>query len=354
MNHLLLSIYYVFSENCTRERIRSEEAYFGAVNDRLRHKYEKKSMVPTGSQNSESKQQDCSNKSTCGLSRLPVELLDMVLKCLDLEEVFNLGIQTPYFWKVSCRHIQAHVAFGLGGSWAGEGVICAGGSSEPKDLPLNVLTEVEREGSQKLIRKSEYSDDESEDEDFDPDTTNLYDLAHDWYPEVDRPKNLRDYRRFLLLGKLRDWPHLPSSFKAQISIELESYDLPNFYPDDQPWILRNLTTQEYVRSEAIAVKPEHIRGPHISGRGFGEVVMSRTCWSTDGACAMKNTHDIHRGIWAGHHFDIRTLESHRQGSLGLTEWKDVSEEVANEMDRLWTEEFGSDWRDHIHHDFRFS
>ncbi len=273
---------------------------------------------------------------------------------LDLEEVFNLGIQTPYFWKVSCRHIQAHVASGLGGSWAGEGIICAGDSSEPKDLPLNVLTEVEREGSQKLIKKSEYSDDESEDEDFDPDSTNLYYLAHDWYPEFEHPENFQIYRLYSLLHKLPEWHHLPNSLKAQISIELRSYELSKFYAVNQPWILRNLTTQEYVRSEAIAIKPEDIRGPHIRGRGFGEVVMSRTCWSTDGTCGMKNRHDIHRGVWAGHHFDIRTLESHRQGSLGLTEWKDVSEEVANEMDRLWTEEFGSDWRDHIRHDFRFS
>ena len=267
------------------------------------------------------------DKSTCGLSRLPVEVLDIVLKDLNFEEVFNLGIQTQHFWDVACRHLQAYVASGFGGSWAGEGIICAGDYSEPKDLPLNVLTEVEKQV------------------DFDPDSTNLYDLAYDYYEELERPHQLPGYR---LLYKLQKWHHLTKSLKAQIFTELESYTMSNFYPADQAWILRNLTTQEYVRSEAIAVKPEHIDGPHISGRGFGDVLLSRICWSTKDSCGMgENTHNIHRGIWAGHHFDIRTLESHRQSSLGQTEWKDVSEEVANELEQIETEAWGSDWRDSL-------
>ncbi len=275
----------------------------------------------------------------------------MVLKHLDLEEVLILGIQTQHFWNVARRHLQAYVASCLGGSWAGEGIICVGDYSEPKDLPLNVLAEVGREGSQKMIKESEYSDDDSADEYSDPDSTNLHLLAHYWYPEVERPKNDLHYRLFSLLNQHGEWHRLSNSLKAQISIELESYEFSEFYAVNQPWILRNLTTQEYVRSEAIAIKPEHIRGPHIRGRGFGECVLSRTCWSTDGNCGMENTHDIHRGVWAGHHFDITTLERHRQGSLGQTEWKDVSEEVANEMEKTWTEGLGSNWRDDVRHNF---
>ena len=328
-------------------------------------------MAPTESQYSESKQQDSAGlireeqsnlkpflqdasalhsiKSTCWLSRLPVELFDMVLENLDFEEVFILGIQTQHFWKVARRHLQAYVASCIRGPWAGEGIICMGDYSEPKDLPPNVLAEVERVGSLKGMRKIGPLGDDSADEDFDPDSTNLYHLAEVWYPEVECPRDFLPSGLIAPLIHLQEWQRLPDSFQDQILTELESYRLYNFYPPDQPWVLRNLTTQEYVRSEAIAIKPEHICGPEISGPGFGEVVLSRTSWSTDGNCGMENTRDIHRGVWAGHRFDITTLDRHRQGSLGQTEWKDVSEEVANEIDRLWTEGYGSDWRDHIRH-----
>ena len=62
---------------------------------------------------------------------------------------------------------------------------------------------------------------------------------------------------------------------------------------------------------------------------------------------MNNTTNMHRGAWAGPRFDITTLDRHKQGSKGCTEWKDVSEEVANEVERIWSEEFGSNWRNII-------
>ena len=146
---------------------------------------------------------------------------------------------------------------------------------------------------------------------------------------------------------LGEWHRLPTFRRARICDELRRYKLFDFYPADQPWILRNLTTQEYVRFEAIAIKPEYIHGPNIDVLGFGEVVWSRVCWSTETDCSMDYTDKIHRGLWAGHRFDITTLDRHKQGSLKGTEWKDVSEEVADEVEIIWRKEFGSDWRDII-------
>lgn len=55
--------------------------------------------------------------------------------------------------------------------------------------------------------------------------------------------------------------------------------------------------------------------------------------------------NIHRGVWAGHRFDITTLDRHKQGFLEGTEWKDVSEEVANWVESIWRNELGENWRD---------
>ena len=131
--------------------------------------------------------------------------------------------------------------------------------------------------------------------------------------------------------------------KSQVHDALDS-ELSRFYPEDQPWILRNLTTQEYVRSEAIALKPEYIHGPNIDFLGFGEVILSRVCWSTDPWVAMSYKGGIHRGVWAGHRFDITTLARHEQDTEKEKGWEDVSERVAEEIARIWESEYGRNWR----------
>lgn len=123
------------------------------------------------------------------------------------------------------------------------------------------------------------------------------------------------------------------------------YGFADSFPSAQSWILRNLTTKEYVRSEAIAIKPEHIRGPFIDGIGFGEVVLSRICWSRDDHTGMAYQGKIRQGVWAGHKFDITTIGRHQKDQPGESEWKDVSVEVAAEIGRIWEAEFGSDWRE---------
>jgi len=288
-------------------------------------------------------------KDTCGLLRLPKELLDVVFQELDIVQVFVLGLQTRYLWNVAWTHIQAYRASSCG-SWAGKGIICVGDYLEPADYPPDLLTKIEKEELQKGFDNSELRDDDTSDEDstdFVSSPTNLYHLAAARYQQVrEWPDSLA--RELLaeatLLG---EWHRLPTSRRTLIRDDLTRYQMSDLYPEDQPWILRNLTTHEYVRSEAIAIKPEYIHGPNIDVLGFGEVVWSRICWSTATDRSTEYTDNIHRGSWAGHRFDITTLDRHRQATLDRTEWKDVSEEVANEVEKIWCEGFGSDWRDKI-------
>ncbi|KAI0889775.1 uncharacterized protein GGS22DRAFT_149136 [Annulohypoxylon maeteangense] len=118
---------------------------------------------------------------------------------------------------------------------------------------------------------------------------------------------------------------------------------------DQPWILRNLTTKQFVRAEAIALRPEYVHGPRIEGLGFGHVVLARTGWSSyltsNLAYMLKTNHavDIARGVWAGHCFDITTLAKHEE-TTKAEEWADVSQEVVKEIDTIYTVRFGPDWK----------
>ncbi|KAI1325155.1 hypothetical protein F5Y16DRAFT_423216 [Xylariaceae sp. FL0255] len=120
-----------------------------------------------------------------------------------------------------------------------------------------------------------------------------------------------------------------------------------WFPLHEQWILRNLTIKEIVRAEAIALSPTDIRGPYIRLNGFGEVVSRRTRWAT--TLTGNTQHDRWlRGPWAGHRFDVVTLERHETETETETEthkedWSDVSDEVAQEMRDFWRFELGDDW-----------
>lgn len=83
--------------------------------------------------------------------------------------------------------------------------------------------------------------------------------------------------------------------------------------------------------------------------GFGHVVLSRMCWSSDGCVSMCEHRNIDRGVWAGHSFDIITETQHLEETRRTQEqeWKDVSEEVAQEIAIIWEYEYGKNWRDEI-------
>ncbi|KAF2468284.1 uncharacterized protein BDR25DRAFT_232891 [Lindgomyces ingoldianus] len=112
-----------------------------------------------------------------------------------------------------------------------------------------------------------------------------------------------------------------------------------FYPIDQPWILRNLTTKEFVRADGIAIMSNHIHGPFIKNLGFGDVLLARTCWSTDDDTGLVDyNEEIHQGVWAGHCFDIVTVAHHNEKKKPGENWQDVSEEVSKEVRAIYISE----------------
>jgi hypothetical protein len=48
---------------------------------------------------------------------------------------------------------------------------------------------------------------------------------------------------------------------------------------------------------------------------------------------------IHRGIWAGHRFDITQIDA-LDGENG---WKDVTESVYDELVGIWKSKYGANW-----------
>lgn len=253
----------------------------------------------------------------------------------DIKSVVFLGLTCSYFWNLArpriCRFYETYL-----GRWAGSNLICVGDYTEYEDLPRGLLTEEDdreaRTGFTDPKDRKRFGDDAP---------LSLYIIAsarfHPLPEYIGVPRILNEKtERDLLSSKNRE--PKPADFKRVVCPEFS-----DFYPTDRPWVLRNLTTHEYVRAEAIAIKKEYIHGPHIDYFGFGEVVVSRICRSSDPSVSMNTS--IIRGPWAGHAFDIVPEDQLREDKN--VEWKDVSREVSHYVSRIWSNEFGDEWSEEL-------
>ncbi|KAH0551563.1 hypothetical protein GP486_007218 [Trichoglossum hirsutum] len=310
------------------------------------------SLLSADSQSAESKAYDLNDRSAehqrsqehqakAGppiFSSLPVELHDLIFEELDIEDILSLSLTNLHLWEIGQRHIHSFFMSFIG-PWAGESVICVGDYLMKGDYPPGRLTEAEKEEMYEIAGK--YRNNHGRDE-----LMSLHKFlvngCRGSYPYVEFPEYLLGR---VVSSKRYNYYGLPKHLRDQI-VNALTPEISQFFPENQPWILRNLSTREYVCSEAIALKPEYIHGPNIDYFGFGEVILSRICWSSDPSVSTPYKGGIHRGVWAGHRFDITTLARHEQGQ-GKELWVDVSEEVAEEIEAIWEAEYGSDWREVI-------
>lgn len=274
--------------------------------------------------------------NTPTFAALPVELLTHILLNLSFQDVLSVSFTNRHLCNASLNCIKP-LWISLMGSWASTNIICIGEYLGATDNPAGILTEFEQEE----ILDGWTTDEEDGDHNQDiPMTLNT--LAEERYERAN------SWDEGLIIQSIvlhRGYYKLPESHQDHLHESLNFCES-DFYPHDRSWILRNLTTREYVCFEAIATKPEYIHGPHIEYLGFVEVILSRICWVPEAHHLEENSDSIVKGIWAGHKFDITTLDRHRQETGGL-DWRDVSEEVAAEIAGIWETEYGSGWRDII-------
>lgn len=228
------------------------------------------------------------------------------------------------------------------GPWAGEELVCVGENTEVNDFPPAIVADKQL---YQVIRRWRYLE-------RDPGTNTV---LNSW------PVSLYDYSKHTIsrvmkvpcvMGEICRLRRLLFSREWCTSARFNSLGLHfrgrrEFFSTDEPWILRNLTSKQLVRAEAIALKPEFIHGPDIDVLGFGEVLITRICWSSAPAVGFADPTNICRGAWAGHRFDITTLAKHRRETGHENDWVDVSDEVAEEMATIWQRNYGADWREFL-------
>lgn len=247
-----------------------------------------------------------------------------------MEDVLRFSLTNRYFWAVGLAHIEEYIIASLA-PWAGEKIICVSDKSDPHDFPTNLLTPAEAEEVKELNK--------------------VYDLnsfsIRNTYKKIGGPPLSQKLQRWFLDYEASHY--MGTANRAEIMMGLKP-EILEFYPRDQRWILRNLTTREYVRGEVIALKEEFIHGPQIEVFGFAEVLISRISWSTQPG-KIGGGNNITRGKWAGHRFDITPL-AWLQEKYGKETWRDVSNEILREVDLILGGQMGDDWRDQMARNYR--
>jgi hypothetical protein len=186
-----------------------------------------------------------------------------------------------------------------------------------------------------------YGDDKDCRDDFEE--LSLFEIALKWFPLIKQPVG-RSFWTEMTLDAAKDhylefkesYLKLPLAKRKDMDL-LMHFDLGWLYANSPKWILRNLTTKEFVRQSVVARGTNN--GPFGRDQvGLGEALLSRICWSSV-PNATQGWDGIHRGIWAGHRFDIILMDAIE----GKTGWKDVSESVYEELVVLWKNEYGQNW-----------
>lgn len=280
------------------------------------------------------------------ITKMPPEILDMIFDNMDsLEESLVLGITCRRLWPFALRRYCEWMR-GQIGPWAGEKLVTIGGkNNEEGDYPPGLFSESEiddlnEEGVPEYSLQCLCC---REVKDLWQFTMSGFMLEEVVQKYVDASNDFCTGR--LLMVELAKSDRLDPAFNLVVKQLAKRSDA--YAPADEMWMLRNLTTREFVRAEAIALKPEYICGPFIKKRGFHNVLLARTCWGTnpDKVVEKLNLPVPHKGPWAAHAFEICTVTRHGDHvrSTG-EEWSDISEEVAAEMDRLWAAKYGMEWR----------
>ncbi|KAF4511959.1 hypothetical protein G6O67_001154 [Ophiocordyceps sinensis] len=286
------------------------------------------------------------NSQPATFSNLPTELHQLIFFHIEyIEDVVSLGLVNQHLCDIAREELETYFCEHFG-PWAGQKIVCVGEEVEPNDYPPGLFSDAELEA----LSKEEIEVYCEGTEQYIVMTPSS--LDHFTIPGVSQMQQEPSICIRRESFRLRDYfSNLPASERRRltsIGLPPEGNDDRKFFPTDQPWILRNLTTKQFVRAEAIALKPKFIDGPNIKVLGFGEVVLSRICWSSCNPWVpwgIEDPTNICRGIWAGHCFDITTLAKHQDETSNGRGWTDASDEVAKEIATIWERNIGTNWRE---------
>lgn len=253
------------------------------------------------------------------LEALPAELLAMVLRdpALEKQDVMALGLASQPLWPHVLRHIVQD-CWAVTAPWAGVEIACTG--TYLTDLP-------EPFAKNDLARSSV--------ETWDGDQTCLARKVN-WaavqqYQEPNEDPEISWRNAFEAQTAAATAAKIPETRLTRMSDELLSMS-PRLTSVSlgASWVLRNLTTKQYVRcrpGSEVRKRQGIIDHPDGEWLSVEDALIMRICW-TDMNIEVDRL-DVSRGQWAGHCFDIIKLPEE-----SADDWKDVTDGIVKEAEQV--------------------
>ena len=271
------------------------------------------------------------------LESLPAELLATILQQSSLEknDILAVGLTSRWLWLHVLHHV-GNVCRRMMAPLAGVEIACIGGLVEdfPKSFAEDDLFKLSIRPDAGIYRCE---------------PRKITATAFRRYEEIDKPPEEEWYTTFEALNPSA--AGIPVSVAKSMAVELTSRCCGIWGSDpDALWVLRNLTSKEFVRCRPgdlykVSHKPFHrygmspmplkiIRGyvdhPGTCSRiSLDAVLMLRICWTRLSPWEEARGLGFYRGVWAGHCFDIVPFEEAATVPL-VDGWKDSTDEVVKQ------------------------
>ncbi|CAG8154115.1 unnamed protein product [Penicillium nalgiovense] len=163
-------------------------------------------------------------------------------------------------------------------------------------------------------------------------------MGHYW--QVACPPK-REYTTQLFGGKLSElpfssWANILSAESDATSMPLrydvveEEFELWSYEEEEEAATLTAMEESPICLQRQVAIRNHS--GPHS---------LMRICWSSDSSTSIAGGGYLADGVWAGHKFDIVDVDSLEDMD---GQWEDVTEDIRDEIQVLWSSDFGYNWK----------
>lgn len=224
--------------------------------------------------------------------------------------------------------------------WAGERIICLGDYARNDDYPdaVQLVIQSWKKAMDAALSGKESTDSKKRYPDF---RTHMLGTCR----QVDGKDDIVAITDYYNLRHIE--VSLTPADKAKCSKLLAGLKTINKFPSERESVLCNISKRVFVRGDAIKDLHNYCqertnprdRSPYY-GISFAQAMLSQMCWSSDPTCAMalsdSDCERLTRGPWAGDRLEIVT----RGILLQRLEWRDVTEEVCNWLEKLWKDSGG--------------
>jgi hypothetical protein len=249
------------------------------------------------------------------LVNLPTETIQEIYSHLELfVDIVCLSTTCQVLWEIGRANMYRRIeSIAASYSWAGDRILCIGDYLKNKDIPEKILTPEEM---------NEFTDDGQ---------NTFYNYPFYTVSGVEFSMG-RLWSKCGVETRLLKDAYPRSSFAVLSHLCSLDYTPP---PLMHPTVLRNLSRRQYVRESALfELQAKYAETEILQEVGFGEIVITRICLSSDPSVSISYDGPIHRGVWAGDRFDIVASSEWHDPT-----WTDASDEVLEELEKIWISEY---------------